>query len=174
MSLEGYEPHVEPREQHLGLWASVLKRLGGENRKNIQASAVGMQTPRGVYMHGGVGTGKTFMMDLFYKVSVFSASRHVPVVVDISHATVLTAYPNGATTGRRSIWRRSLRWDDSGTPCHKTRTATDNTATSVTSLLVALTGPICLLKKLGTPHCGRSVQFDLKVQMGHTRGCGSL
>lgn len=70
-SLGGYEPQVPLRDQHLGLWASVLNSLGGngggDGGGEMEAPA---HAPRGVYMHGGVGTGKTFMMDLFFQVSL--------------------------------------------------------------------------------------------------------
>lgn len=64
-SLVGYQPQVRIREQHLGLWASVLNRLGGNASEPEEPIA---DAPLGVYMHGGVGTGKTFMMDLFFQV----------------------------------------------------------------------------------------------------------
>lgn len=71
-SLEGYQPQVPLREQHLGLWASVLKSLGGEGEGEGRGGSDGEEHaahgPRGVYMYGGVGTGKTFMMDLFFQV----------------------------------------------------------------------------------------------------------
>ncbi|CAN0062183.1 unnamed protein product [Laminaria digitata] len=63
-SLAGYQPQVRVREQHLGLWASVLNRMGGNAREPEPIA----EAPVGVYMHGGVGTGKTFMMDLFFQV----------------------------------------------------------------------------------------------------------
>lgn len=64
-SLAGYQPQVRLREQHFGVWASVLNRLGG-NAGEPEPPMV--EAPLGVYMHGGVGTGKTFMMDLFFQV----------------------------------------------------------------------------------------------------------
>lgn len=69
-SLEGYRPQVPLREQHLGLWSSVLNSLGGndDNGSSVGQSQPTENTPRGIYMHGGVGTGKTFMMDLFFQV----------------------------------------------------------------------------------------------------------
>ena len=63
-SLAGYQPQVRVREQHLGMWASVLNTLGG----NASEPEPTVEAPLGVYMHGGVGTGKTFMMDLFFQV----------------------------------------------------------------------------------------------------------
>ena len=78
-SLDGYEPKMQQRDQHLGLWSSVLRRLrlgssdsGGSNTYDSTmtngSNSSNSETPRGVYMHGGVGTGKTFMMDLFFQV----------------------------------------------------------------------------------------------------------
>lgn len=64
-SLADYQPQLRLREQHLGLWASVLSRLRGNARALEEPIA---HAPLGVYMHGGVGTGKTFMMDLFFQV----------------------------------------------------------------------------------------------------------
>lgn len=69
-SLEGYQPQVPLRDQHLGLWASVVNSLGGNAGGGGSADQSGTSghAPRGIYMHGGVGTGKTFMMDLFFQV----------------------------------------------------------------------------------------------------------
>ena len=75
-SLEGYQPEVPLREQHLGLWASVLNSLGGNGGGGgggADESETSGHAPKGVYMHGGVGTGKTFMMDLFYEVKTASS-----------------------------------------------------------------------------------------------------
>lgn len=71
-SLEGYEPQVPLRDQHLGLWASVLNSLGGSGGGGADKMETAGDAPRGVYMHGGVGTGKTFMMDLFFQVILYS------------------------------------------------------------------------------------------------------
>lgn len=42
------------------------------------------QPPPGVYMHGGVGTGKTFMMDLFYEVRELRQSTRQKVSQGLS------------------------------------------------------------------------------------------
>ncbi|CAM9578224.1 unnamed protein product [Scytosiphon promiscuus] len=77
-SLEGYEPDLPLRDQHLGLWSSVLKSLGGKpSGGGGGRSARPPRVPRGVYMYGGVGTGKTFMMDLFFKESTVASKRRV-------------------------------------------------------------------------------------------------
>ncbi|CAM9194857.1 unnamed protein product [Ectocarpus fasciculatus] len=79
-SLEGYRPQVPLREQHLGLWSSVLNSLGGNNDNGSSSSGQSQpaeNTPRGAYMHGGVGTGKTFMMDLFFQESPVTSKRRV-------------------------------------------------------------------------------------------------
>eukprot|EP00752_Nemacystus_decipiens_P012674 g11227.t1 len=77
-SLEGYEPEVPLRDQHLGLWASVLNSLGGNGGgRGADESETTGHAPKGVYMHGGVGTGKTFMMDLFFQESPVASKRRV-------------------------------------------------------------------------------------------------
>lgn len=85
-SLEGYEPQVETRDQHLGLWSSVFTSLAGD--ASGSAGGAGVEAPPcGVYLHGGVGTGKTFMMDLFFQVNSFiSAVNMVGVTIISEHA----------------------------------------------------------------------------------------
>lgn len=85
-SLEGYEPQVEARDKHLGLWSSVFTSLAGD--ASGSAGSAGVEAPPcGVYLHGGVGTGKTFMMDLFFQVNSFmSAVNMVGVTIISEHA----------------------------------------------------------------------------------------
>jgi predicted ATPase len=58
-----YEPPVPAQKQQswFGSW------LGEEKRSEEKPVAA----PKGVYMHGGTGCGKTFMMDLFFQVVTF-------------------------------------------------------------------------------------------------------
>ncbi|CAM9395579.1 unnamed protein product, partial [Choristocarpus tenellus] len=75
-SLESYEPQNRRSEGRWGRWTSILQQLG--NGGDVDAGA--NIAPRGVYMHGGVGTGKTFMMNLFYKESTVRSKRRVHFV----------------------------------------------------------------------------------------------
>ena len=61
MALRGYEPDTGPRG-----WR---ERLGLNRRKQ--------QAPQGLYLYGGVGTGKSTMMDIFYDMVPVAKKRRV-------------------------------------------------------------------------------------------------
>src|SRR5690606_38270729 len=48
-----------PARERTGLWQKLAGALGGGGRKR--------QAVRGLYLYGGVGRGKTWLMDVFYE-----------------------------------------------------------------------------------------------------------
>lgn len=59
-----YKPPAPAQKQQSWLGLS----LGEEQQREQKA----VEAPKGVYMHGGTGCGKTFMMDLFFQVATFA------------------------------------------------------------------------------------------------------
>ena len=83
LALEGYEaPAFEaaaPSEASgLGSAVSSFFGLGGGGARGARA-ATGAATaaPTGTYLHGGVGCGKTFLMDLFFDVAPVASKQRV-------------------------------------------------------------------------------------------------
>jgi cell division protein ZapE len=64
----------------LGILARALagwRRPGGWTIGSLFRFGHAAQTPRGLYIHGQVGRGKTMLMDLFYEASTFRPKRRV-------------------------------------------------------------------------------------------------
>lgn len=49
----------QAEQQGAGLWQKLVARFGGESKRR--------RTVRGLYLYGGVGRGKTWLMDVFYE-----------------------------------------------------------------------------------------------------------
>ena len=54
------------RDEHQVEVLKVLERLRNDWIQREQSTSWFSEAPRGVYVHGGVGCGKTFCMNLFY------------------------------------------------------------------------------------------------------------
>ena len=63
--------HLDRLATSLGSWRPARGGLFA------RFSRTGSYAPRGVYIHGAVGRGKTMLMDLFYRASVFAPKRRL-------------------------------------------------------------------------------------------------
>ena len=59
----------------LGPYAEQMGKAGWKARLGLGRKV--LPVPRGLYFYGGVGRGKTMLMDIFYETSTIEARKHV-------------------------------------------------------------------------------------------------
>jgi len=73
-ALKGYQPHPAGEKPASGGW---LERFGLGRLRAAPSSEVASTAPQGLYLYGGVGRGKSMLMDLFFDTAPVTHKRRV-------------------------------------------------------------------------------------------------